>query len=911
MASKFPYPIPVGKSPAKLRPLFDYYYKECPGTLLPLLLLYLAKNNKLEVGERARHIEYSDEKFKYTGKVLVQFDREDAAELAKTDPTGTRLLEKWDSVDRSQLSLLLHYDVSDVTLQHAREVIHRHDEPLIGTLRQKKALFFLAQGLLSFGALWLKAFYQQLSAEIIKASWVYEDNYGYRISLVLQALLDGVKGKGFYPYAKLPFLAARLDDVDFTLEFRSPEKELDSAVAELLVRGAADKKPDCRDVDESFVSLTPETDYDLVFTDWKDGKCAFDHMLVGTKDNLAPDALVVGVIEPKVFFDINCRQRFFRERSVDGGMVNSVVLLPKPMNAVVVILRNGRSDKGIQLVNLYNLTSKSVLDWVTNESLRSEMEAYSRTISLSDLQGRKYSIGDFFRYSVPDEPGFKTIPLRKCLSRIEKTPSSLGAQQDEFHGYKTVIPPSGDYDPRRPYLKTGAFLDLLLTEPAYVLERDSIVFNKTGALEPRIVSPDEEPVLLTFGFALRLRTGIFPEYIVNEFRKDYMLMQLSDWSHSRKGIHSVDEILDLRIHMPVDEFGDPDWDKQESIAKKELNPAYLPVNFVVVPEPEEDSYRYRIIEYLGNGCFGLTYRAERFHPFDKEEEARQVVLKEFYLQFGIHERTERNDAGPATIHRIGTIERIKSNRDEAAGQRRFIDEAEMMMQFGCIPDGHIRCARSLFSSQNTNNLFFVMDPYENGDLQHLLEEHGVFGEKEAIDRFIIPLAKALNILHTNRIVHLDLKPDNVMIDDEGLAVLADLGISKRYDEDGKQLSFGEKGSSSSFAAPEECTDARAEFHPEMDIYSLGATFYWLLTDRNPEFFMPDMLEGVSEGTKRAITNAMARDPEDRTKNIMDFVHDLPGYEEAVFEFQMPVSVQEEFDELLYGDWDFEEENEEA
>ena len=68
-------PIPIAYRPdiSEYEYLFDYYYSKCPGSVLPFLLLYLAKENQVKVLGKSRKIEYDTEEKKYGGYILSQF----------------------------------------------------------------------------------------------------------------------------------------------------------------------------------------------------------------------------------------------------------------------------------------------------------------------------------------------------------------------------------------------------------------------------------------------------------------------------------------------------------------------------------------------------------------------------------------------------------------------------------------------------------------------------------------------------------------------------------------------------------------------------------------------------------------------------------------------------------------------
>ena len=88
--------------PAAMKQLINYYYEQCPGSIMPLFLLYLARTSKpgkelLKVDEKIRKpLDWKDNpERRYSSEILSQFTQEDAAELAKTDPSGAHLLDRW------------------------------------------------------------------------------------------------------------------------------------------------------------------------------------------------------------------------------------------------------------------------------------------------------------------------------------------------------------------------------------------------------------------------------------------------------------------------------------------------------------------------------------------------------------------------------------------------------------------------------------------------------------------------------------------------------------------------------------------------------------------------------------------------------------------------------------------------
>jgi serine/threonine-protein kinase len=148
--------------------------------------------------------------------------------------------------------------------------------------------------------------------------------------------------------------------------------------------------------------------------------------------------------------------------------------------------------------------------------------------------------------------------------------------------------------------------------------------------------------------------------------------------------------------------------------------------------------------------------------------------------------------------------------------------------------------------------YLVMDFVEGRSLAALLGERGgPLGEAEVLP-WIRQVADALEYLHTSTppVIHRDIKPDNIIITDNGRAMLVDFGISKVY-EANKGTTIGAKAVTPGFSPPEQygrgSTDARS------DVYALGATLYTLLTGQIPPEG-PDLSSGSALLTPPATVN---------------------------------------------------------
>lgn len=176
--------------------------------------------------------------------------------------------------------------------------------------------------------------------------------------------------------------------------------------------------------------------------------------------------------------------------------------------------------------------------------------------------------------------------------------------------------------------------------------------------------------------------------------------------------------------------------------------------------------------------------------------------------------------------------------------------------------------------------YLVMALLEGGSLGDRLARSGPMPWQEVLP-IGVKVAGALATAHAAGIIHRDVKPDNVLVDDFGAPVLSDFGIASATGIDGAQLTAtGQLTVTVAYSPPEVLDGARPD--ERTDVFALGATLFALLTG-HPPFARPGdetvariMARMVSEdapdlagyGVPRAVADAIAgaltRDPEDRT-----------------------------------------------
>ena len=246
--------------------------------------------------------------------------------------------------------------------------------------------------------------------------------------------------------------------------------------------------------------------------------------------------------------------------------------------------------------------------------------------------------------------------------------------------------------------------------------------------------------------------------------------------------------------------------------------------------------KYRIDKSLGQGGFGITYLAEQTNL------NRKICIKEFFMkEYG--ERTEStNTDADATV--LTGVSAVTSAAAEIMGRYRekFVKEARTIARLD-----HPGIVRIHDVFEESGTAYYVMDFIEGDNLNDMLKREGPLSEDRAL-RYIRQIADALSYVHSRNIMHLDVKPANVLIrksDDK--AILIDFGTAKQYDSEGTQTSTTPIGLSAGYAPIEMTKPGGVQtFSPETDVYSLGATLYYLVTGQNP----PDaseLIEMIMEG----------------------------------------------------------------
>jgi eukaryotic-like serine/threonine-protein kinase len=204
---------------------------------------------------------------------------------------------------------------------------------------------------------------------------------------------------------------------------------------------------------------------------------------------------------------------------------------------------------------------------------------------------------------------------------------------------------------------------------------------------------------------------------------------------------------------------------------------------------------------------------------------------------------------------------------------------------------HPNIVKALDYGDTGSSPYLVMEFVDGQSLGQRIEREGPMPEKEAI-RVIAQVAQGLHRAHKEKLIHRDVKPDNIMITGEGQAKLTDMGLVKEVVSDLNLTRTGRGLGTPHFMAPEQFKNAK-NVDPRSDIYSLGATLYMMVTGEMPfrssgplDAYMKkienklvpprEIVPNLSERIDWAIRRSMSADPDQRPSNAREFVEDLTG-----------------------------------
>lgn len=215
------------------------------------------------------------------------------------------------------------------------------------------------------------------------------------------------------------------------------------------------------------------------------------------------------------------------------------------------------------------------------------------------------------------------------------------------------------------------------------------------------------------------------------------------------------------------------------------------------PPLREQFGDYELLRELGRGAMGIVYLA-------KQQTANRLVALKLI-------RTDML-GGTDSAQRAKAASRFRTEAQAAAKIQH--DHIVTVYEVGEI-DGQP---------------FFSMQYVDGENLSTILRD-GPIDARQAVG-YLQPIALAVHTAHTSGILHRDLKPHNILIDERGRALVADFGLAKLVEDEGGLTHDGEVMGTPQYMSPEQSLNPSG-VTVSADVYSLGATLYHALTGRPP------------------------------------------------------------------------------
>ncbi|WP_422012837.1 serine/threonine protein kinase [Reyranella sp.] len=231
--------------------------------------------------------------------------------------------------------------------------------------------------------------------------------------------------------------------------------------------------------------------------------------------------------------------------------------------------------------------------------------------------------------------------------------------------------------------------------------------------------------------------------------------------------------------------------------------------------------RYEIVSVLGQGGFGITYRARDVQL------GREVAIKE-YLPSALAVRQDGSTVLPRTT---------KMADDFGWGRDRFVTEGRTLASLHRVP-----AIVQVFDFLEANGTaYIVMELLSGVTLEERINSGGRL-KPEEVDRIVWPLLDGLEQVHAAGFLHRDIKPANILLDAAGNPTLIDFGASRAamVGRTAAMTAIFTPG----YAAAEQMTSAKQG--PWTDIYGLAATLYHALVGKAPPNAFDRMLDDAYE-----------------------------------------------------------------
>jgi serine/threonine protein kinase len=289
--------------------------------------------------------------------------------------------------------------------------------------------------------------------------------------------------------------------------------------------------------------------------------------------------------------------------------------------------------------------------------------------------------------------------------------------------------------------------------------------------------------------------------------------------------------------------------------------------------------KYRIIKTLGEGGFGITYKAIDVNT------SLEVAIKEL-----LPDRSSKKGMTFIWSSSVTPQEKRKQLQE-------FKNEAESLSK--CRHPNIVK----VFDQFEENETAYIVMEFARGEpLSSILKKEKTLPESR-IRSYLLQLADALKAIHANGLLHRDIKPDNIILNQQDKPILIDFGNARGFSGKTQKMTVA----LTPVYAPPEQNNSLGRFAATVDIYSLSATIYELLTGQLPALGMdrvmalalskpdplipPNKIATISPLMEQIVLTGMKINAGERFQSAQDLINALTPTARLVFNKQAVSTVE--------------------
>ena len=547
--------------------------------------------------------------------------------------------------------------------------------------------------------------------------------------------------------------------------------------------------------------------------------------------------------------------------------VSHIIFLPEGL-AIIKVSDIPKKTKGIMLFDeteSYNIDSNKIINDI-------ELKQNSFILTDEDYRSPDFVFG--LNQILSKKERIKVINNSidgVLISEILSPSSTVGHKINHY----TLNTYDANYSKFLPFYKVeDEILYRISEEEAFESDFNRILLLDlidNSKYQPKIICYNKlESSLSIDEFAFEIKEDIIDyNYLISEMNQDYFIKQL--FPTNNKNHIAIDwcNLSNCYIKLPKVYDSSTPLKRQQLYVNREklkfINELQLSYGYNIDNVNKNrkrlkikttlKNGRYEIKKYISSGGFGITYQAIDYHN------NQIVAIKEFFYSAILYRENDNKVFVPANRY------------DEYwLCCQKFMTEARKIKK---LDSDKIIKVFDVFDENNT--CYYTMEYIDGCNLNEYVRNKYRLKEEEAI-RIIRSIGESLKIMHDKETNHFDVKPQNIMMSNDGRIVLIDFGAAHHCNnnfENNTYLAYRSKG----FSAPYIPQDHRCYFFsPTYDIYSLGATLYFMLTGLEPIDFNDDSCPPFVKKLKswECIKMSLSIDKKDCQKSIDEFLAMLPS-----------------------------------